>query len=149
MNSRGAYADDEYAYRMPTGKRRFRITFYCAIAILALWFLALGVGRGDIGLVGLAVLLPACLGVIVLLELRNVRRVRFLPGARVEFHRPGRTLVVPAGDLLSLKASDSGQAVAILLYRGGKLIIMMQMTGWHELVGRLKQLNPFMETRGV
>ena len=140
--------DGWYEYHTPKWKRRFQVVYAIVIASIVVFSLVLGIRRHEISLVLGGIGLPAILSLIALLGRRTARRVRFLPGSRVELSGPGRTIVVDASDLLSLKASAFGLGAAVLRYRNGKLPVITQIDGWHEIVAELKQLNPKMQIRG-
>jgi hypothetical protein len=71
-----------------------------------------------------------------LIELREDASIRFV-GLR--------TTIISPQDILSIRAfGGMGQ----LKYRGGKIVLMTQFTGFHEFLTELKRLNPNVEVRG-
>jgi hypothetical protein len=72
-------------------------------------------------------------------------------GGTIEFRSYLRRRSVKAGDMLSIAPWQGGLSPGwvTLKYRGGSVVLITQFDDFHDLVVRLKEMNPQMQTRGV
>ncbi len=59
-----------------------------------------------------------------------------------------KTTVIPVREVISIKAAPLSLGFAKLKHEKGALRLITQMTGFYEVVYRLKALNPAVEVRG-
>jgi hypothetical protein len=78
-------------------------------------------------------------------------KITILDGGVVEFRSYLRRRRVNAGDMVSIAPSHRGLSPGWvkLRHRGGSVILITQFDDFHDLVVRLKELNPQIQTRGV
>jgi hypothetical protein len=66
----------------------------------------------------------------------------------LEFKGPIRTVEVPVADIIAIKAVPLSWGFIKIVYNGGSLKLLNQITGLYELIGAVKAANPRVEITG-
>ena len=66
----------------------------------------------------------------------------------LEFKSPIRTVEVPVADIIAIKAVPLSWGFIKIVYNGGSLKLLNQITGLFELIGAVKAANPRVEITG-
>jgi hypothetical protein len=74
--------------------------------------------------------------------------IRFDTSDRISFIATVRSTTMSATDIRSIKLSRVG-GFYILRHAGGKLRLISQFTGFHEVISRIKAVNPSVEVVGI
>jgi hypothetical protein len=149
VNSEERPAKDIYEYRPERWRSTGRAVGVVATIGLGLTGMVYGIVQEDVVTVIYGATLCLIVGFLVVRLRTVVRGVRFISGLQVEFRRPAGSVVLQASDLLSLRAPPRGLGVAVLRHRGGSLRVVTRINGWHEVITRLKRLNPSIDVRGI
>ena len=75
--------------------------------------------------------------------------IRFEPAEQVSFVALGRTSTVAVADLRSIKPVGGGGGFYVLRHSAGKIRLVAQFTGFHEVISRIRTANPTFETIGI
>jgi hypothetical protein len=78
--------------------------------------------------------------------------IRFEPGDRLSFKSLARTATLNASEIKSIKPYGGGFGsgpLFILRHDGGKIRLVAQFTGFHEVVSRIKTAHPGIEVIGI
>jgi hypothetical protein len=75
--------------------------------------------------------------------------IRFDSDNRISFVSLARTTTLTASDIRSIKPYGGGVGFYVLRHDGGKIRLLSQFTGFHEVVSRIKRANPRFETVGI
>ena len=74
--------------------------------------------------------------------------IRFDLSGCVSFVALGRTVTLLGTDMQSIRPEGIG-GMYLLRHKGGKVRLLAQFTGFHEVVTRIKAANPEFETVGI
>ena len=78
--------------------------------------------------------------------------IRFESAERISFKALARTVTLNASEIRSIKLYGGGFGngpLLILRHDGGKIRLVAQFTGFHEVVSRLKTAHPRIEVVGI
>ena len=81
--------------------------------------------------------------------LRIPYEIRFESVERISFVALARTWSLNVADIRSIKPYASAGGLYILRHTNGKIRLMSQFTGFHEVVARIKAANPGVEIVGI
>src|SRR5262245_48350124 len=81
-------------------------------------------------------------------QLRMPRRIILHEDGRLEFVSPIRRVAMTAQEIASIKPDGSQLGFLTVRWGAGKLRLLNQFDGFHDLVTRIKRLNPGVEIRG-
>ncbi len=68
---------------------------------------------------------------------------------RISFVALARTSSLNVADIRSIKPYASGGGVYVLRHSDGKIRLMSQFTGFHEVIARIKAANPHVDVVGI
>ena len=66
----------------------------------------------------------------------------------LEFKSPIKTTEVPVSDIIAIKAVPLSWGFIKIVYKGGSVKLLNQITGLYELLGAVKAINPQVEITG-
>jgi hypothetical protein len=135
--------------------RRFKVF----VAIVGVWFLLLTIGMGVVlwakreplaALILFAGWFLSLLGFAVWGLSRIPTRIT-LSDEVIRFETVRRHFEIPVRAVASVKVrwDDPWGGLPILRYEGGKVRLISAMEGFYDFLGRLKELNPSIEIRGL
>ena len=75
--------------------------------------------------------------------------IRFETADRVSFVGLARTTTLTVSEIDSIKPYGAGGGFYVLRHTGGKIRLVGQFTGFHEVISRMKAANPRFETVGI
>lgn len=75
--------------------------------------------------------------------------IRFESTNRIRFRALARTTTLNVESLRSIKPLGGGGGIYVLEHDGGKLWLLSQFTGFHEVITRIRAVHPGMEVRGI
>jgi hypothetical protein len=75
--------------------------------------------------------------------------IRFDSGSRLSFRSLARTLTVSPLAIRSIKPYGGAVGFFILRHDGGKIRLLSQFTGFHEIISRIKTENPDIQIVGT
>ena len=81
-------------------------------------------------------------------QLRMPRRIILHGDGHLEFVSPVRRVVLNAQDIISIKPDMHQFGFLIVRWGSGKLRLLNQFDGFHDLLARIKLVNPAVEIRG-
>lgn len=81
-------------------------------------------------------------------QLRMPRRIILHEDGRLEFVSPVRRVVITAQEITSIKPDGSQLGFLIVRWGAGKLRLLNQFDGFHDLLARIRLVNPGVEIRG-
>jgi len=76
-------------------------------------------------------------------------QIRFESADQLSFVSLARTTTLAPSEILSLKPLGMGGGFYVLRHNGGTIWILVQFTGFHEIVSRIKAANPRFEVVGI
>jgi hypothetical protein len=81
--------------------------------------------------------------------LRIPYEIRFESADAISFVALARTTQLLATDIRSIKPYGTGSGLYVLRHNGGKIRLVPQFTGFHEVISRVKAANPQLEVVGI
>jgi hypothetical protein len=81
--------------------------------------------------------------------LRIPYEIRFELTDVISFVALARTTELLPTDIRSIKPYGAGGGFYVLRHNGGKIRLIPQFTGFHEVISRVKALNPQLEVVGI
>ena len=81
-------------------------------------------------------------------QFRMPRRIILHEDGRLEFVSPVRRVVITVQDITSIKPDGTQFGYLIVRWGAGKLRLLNQFDGFHDLLARIKLVNPAVEIRG-
>jgi hypothetical protein len=81
--------------------------------------------------------------------LRIPYEIRFESANAISFVALAGTSEVLATDIRSIKPYGAGGGLYVLRHNGGKIRVVPQFTGFHEVIARMKAANPRVEVVGI
>jgi hypothetical protein len=75
--------------------------------------------------------------------------IRFESTNRIRFRALARTTTLNVESLRSIKPLGGGGGIYVLQHDGGKLWLLSQFTGFHEVITRIRAVHPGMEVHGI
>jgi hypothetical protein len=75
--------------------------------------------------------------------------IRFETANRISFVSLARTVTLSTADLRSIKPYGGAVGFYLLRHDGGKIRLLSQFTGFHEIVSRIKAANPNFDIVGI
>ena len=81
-------------------------------------------------------------------QLRMPHRIVLTADGQIEFVAPARRVVVTARDIVSIRPERNQFGYLVVRWGSGKLTLLNQFDGFHELLTQIKNLNPAVEFRG-
>lgn len=141
---------DVYRLAVPMPYRVFVFGMMVMMSLVGVGFLMSAL-RTDPSDPRLTVILLSC-GILVwnwIILLTIPHEIRFDSFDRVSFHSLARTLTLRAADIRSIKPYGIGGGFYLLRHNSGKIRLITQFTGFHEVVSRIKAANPMVEIIGI
>ncbi len=119
-----------------------------AVAMIVIGGLAaLGLIRTEPG-VGWLALVGAVLAWVAFSFLRLPRTIELHDDGELVFRGLGKPKVISARDIRSIEPAPNVVGMLIVKHSGGKLPLINQFTGFHNLLSTLETLNPDIELKG-
>jgi hypothetical protein len=140
---------DVYRLAISTGYKVLVFATMIGFSLVGLTMIVLALRSHDPGMFPFAVVFCAALVWNWHVLLGIPYEIRFEGPGQISFVALRRTTRVSADELHSIKPYRGGGGLYVIRHERGKIRLLAQITGLHEVISRIKTANPNFEVVGI
>jgi hypothetical protein len=144
------YTTDVYRLAIPPFYRNLAFGHLTFFSLFGVGLLMAAARRPEAALPGLPLAVSLCAATAwnwyVLLTMPY--EIRFESSDRIRFTALARTTALNVISLRSIRPLGGG-GIYVLRHEGGKIWLIAQFTGFHEVITRIRAVHPDMEVHGI